>query len=314
MQRNIYASVLALGILSSTGAAMAQDANPNFSFQGGIGYTFLEGNELVYDGAGNRISHLIWETQAPVLNLKARAGFSQNWSVTGSATIGFSGDSHMEDYDWLAPYSPSFAFDDWSHRSIHPDTDLDQYLDIDLAIGRDFQFNDQLTVNLHGGLQYTNVKWTAYGGSFTYSVGGFRDTSGNFPDGERGISFEQRYPGAFVGAEATIKNGAWTFSGLARAGVSINASDTDHHWMRDLRFEEEYSPIPFVTVGGQVDYAYSERTSFFLGGEFENFFRKKGDTVIYDIPSGAQLAGPFEDGAGMDFRSVTLTAGIKMNF
>ncbi|RWK69666.1 hypothetical protein [Mesorhizobium sp.] len=45
-------------------------------FLGGVGYTWLKGNELFYDEVGNRISKLIWETGAPVLTtgLKARSG------------------------------------------------------------------------------------------------------------------------------------------------------------------------------------------------------------------------------------------------
>jgi outer membrane protease len=125
-------------------------------------------------------------------------------------------------------------------------------------------------VNLHGGFKYTNVKRTSYGGDFVYSTNGFRDDVGNLPDGEKGITYEQRYPGLFVGGEASTRFGAWTLTGLVRGGVTINASDTDHHWMKNNRYEEEYSATPFVSVGAQLDYALSERASIFLGGSFES--------------------------------------------
>jgi outer membrane protease len=284
----------------------------NFSFIGGIGYAFLKGDEIVYDDVGNRISHLIWESDAPVLTARFKANIKGNWTVSGGATIGFSGNSHMEDYDWLDA-SPSYAFGDWSHRSVHPDTDLDRYLNLDIAAGYDFILNEMTMVNLQGGFKYTNVKWTAFGGSFVYSDAGFRDWVGDFPDGERGITFEQRYPGVFLGAEATAKNGAWAFTGLVRGGFTFNASDTDHHWMRDLRFEEDYSAIPFVSLGAQVDYAVTESASVFLAGNYDHYFKKKGDTTIYDIPTGTE--GPtFQDGAGMKFSSFTISAGVKIAF
>ncbi len=286
----------------------------NFAVVGGIGYTWLKGNELVYDDAGRRISQLIWKTDAPVLTLGAAAHFKEVWTVKAHAHIGFSGSSYMEDYDWLEPFVQAGAPDDqWSDRSRHKDTNLDRYLNLDIAVGRDFIVSDETVVNLHGGFKYTDVKWTAYGGEFVYSVGGFRDTTGNFPAGEKGITFEQRLPGVFIGTEASTKIGAWTLTGMARGGITINPSDTDHHWMRDLRFEDEYSTIPFVSLDARVDYALSEGASIFLAGNFEKFFREKGDTTIYQDSTG-QKGPTFENGAGMDFQSVTISAGLKYTF
>ncbi|EHK55651.1 outer membrane protease [Mesorhizobium alhagi CCNWXJ12-2] len=313
-------AILAFGTFCATSTvAMAADQTiysaPDRSivFVGGVGYTWLKGNELVYDEAGNRISELIWETDAPVLTTGLKAEVWNNWTISANAVFGFSGNSHMEDYDWLAPYSPSFASGDWSHQSIHTDTDLDRYINLDIAAGRDFVINDATTINLHGGFKYTNVKWSAYGGSFTYSENGFRDTTVNFPEGERVISYEQRYPGVFLGAEATTKFGNWTLSGVLRGGLTVDASDVDHHWMRDLRFEEDFGTIPFISVGAKADYRMTERASLFLAGNFDKYFREKGDTTMYDIPTGAQ--GPtFEDGAGMDFYAFTISAGFKVAF
>lgn len=302
----------AITVLSAAPAS-AQSADQSFQLLGGVGYTWLTGNELVYDAAGNRISHLVWDSQAPVLTLGARAEVMNGWKIIGNAKVGFSGNSFMRDSDWLAPFSPSFDANDWSDRSWHPDTDLDHYFDLDIAIAKDVIHTDTASLNLQGGFKYTDVKWTAYGGDFNYSVGGFRDTSGSFPDGERGITYQQRYPAVFIGTEGAIQSGAWTFTGLLRGGVTFNASDTDHHWMRDLRFEEDFSSTPFVSIGAKVDYALSTRMSIYLAGNFDKYFRKKGDTSMYNIPSGALIA-TFPDGAGMDFQSTSLTIGAKVAF
>lgn len=284
---------------------------------GGVGYTWLKSNEITYDDFG-RIGQLIWKTEAPVFTAGITAEVTDDLKMTANAAIGFAGNSHMEDYDWL-DLSPSPDFSDWDHRSIHPDTDLDRYVNLDVEIGRDFALYDAVSVNLHGGLKYTNVKWTAHGGSFVYSEDSFRDTKGTFPDGERTATFEQRYPGLFLGAEATSRHGAWTLTGLVRGGATFNASDTDHHWLRDeipggIRFERDYSAIRFVSLGAKVDYTLNTGFSVFFGANFDKYFHKKGDTNAYAIATGELIGGPFVDGAGMDFVSTTINMGLKVTF
>ncbi|MFD9901262.1 omptin family outer membrane protease [Mesorhizobium sp. NPDC059025] len=199
----------------------------------------------------------------PVVTGRIASEVTDHWKVTTSPAVGLSGNSHMEDYEWL-DLSPSPDFADWDHLSVHPDTYLDRYLNVDFAIGRDFALNDSLSINIHGGVKYTNTKWTAHGGSFIYSEGSFRDTMGSFPDGERVATFEQRYPGLFLGAAATALQGDWTFAGLIRGGATINASDTDHHWIHGIRFERDYSAIPFLSLGARADYAFNDRITVFL--------------------------------------------------
>ncbi|WP_245499166.1 omptin family outer membrane protease [Mesorhizobium sp. M1A.F.Ca.ET.072.01.1.1] len=316
-----YQSVVALGISATVSSvAHANDkavyAHPgqSVSLQAGVGYTWLEGNELVYDGQGNRISHLIWDTQAPVLTLGADAEVTDNWRIMAHGTFGFSGTgkSHGADYDWIVPLSPSYAFNDWSGRSLSP-ADLDRYIAVDIAAGRDFVIDDATKVNIQGGFKYTDVKWTDHGGSHVYRSAGFRDDVGTFAN-VPGITFEQRYPAIFLGAQAARTSGLWTFTGLLRGGVSVSPSDTDHHWLRDIRFEDRYDLAPFVSLGAQAGYKVAANTDFFVGGSYDRYFRTKGDMTPYDIPTGTQLGGPNVNSAGMDFYSLTLSAGLKMTF
>ncbi|UVK35564.1 omptin family outer membrane protease (plasmid) [Mesorhizobium sp. AR10] len=224
----------------------------------------------------------------------------------------------MVDYDWVAPYSvddddwvaPSFAAADWWHQSIHPDTHLDRYISLDMAVGRDVVINDATAINLHGGFKYTNVMWSAYGGSFVYSEIRFRDTRGKFQDGELGISYEQRYPGVFLGAESITKFGNLTLSGLLRGGLTIDANDIDHHWTGKPRlFEDAFGVIPFISVGAKADFQMTERASLFLAGNFDKYFRQKGDTTMWGAESAI-----FKDGAGMEFYAFTVSAGFKLTF
>ncbi len=282
------------------------------TFIGGVGYTFLRAEEIVYDPAENRISALFLEWTAFVVTGSLHARFAGPWTLAASATVGLSGKSRMEDYDWLDA-APSYAFNDWSDRSVHPDTELNHYFTGDIALGRDFEIRDSLTLNLHGGFKYTDVKWTAFGGSFVYSEDGFRDDIGNFRDSERGISYQQKFPGVFLGAEATARHKGWTFSLQARGGLNFKVEDEDHHWTRDLRFEGDFGTLPFVSLSGRVDYNLTKNANLFVAGSFEQHFDKVGDMRIYKISSGAPV-GALQDGGGLEFRAVTISGGFKMKF
>lgn len=74
-------------------------------------------------------------------------------------------------------------------------------------------------------------------------------------------------------------HGAWTFIGLVRAGASVGATDTDHHWWRNIRFEEKYGPIPFWNLGAEAAYQVNDGTQITLGVDIERFFRKEGDMM-----------------------------------
>jgi outer membrane protease len=167
-------------------------------------------------------------------------------------------------------------------------------------------------LNLNAGAKYTSVHWTGYGGTFVYSNTGYRADIGSFPD-VPAISFQQRYPGVFLGADLQAAAGRWSFEGQVRGGVAIGANDTDHHWMRDLRFEDRYGVIPFATAAARVGYAFNDNATFYLAGSYDQYFHKIGDTTEYAISSGAQ--GPTSrNSAGMSLRAITLTAGFKAKF
>ncbi|WP_245460617.1 MULTISPECIES: hypothetical protein [unclassified Mesorhizobium] len=56
-------------------------------FLGGVGYTWLKGNELFYVEVGNRISKLIWETGAPVLTTGLKAEVWKNWTISANGVL-----------------------------------------------------------------------------------------------------------------------------------------------------------------------------------------------------------------------------------
>lgn len=306
------APVKAADIVSDNKTSGFQFINPDFSFLGGVGYASLRADELVYDG-GRKVSQLIWESDIPVLTSASKITFDNDFTLAGNLAVGLTGNSYMRDYDWMATPASGYNSDAWSHRSVHPDTQLVRYWTADLALGRNFQLDETFVVNLHGGFKYTNMKWSAYGGSYIYSYwGGFRNVVGDFRDGQRGISYEQTYPVTFLGAEAATKLDNWSLSVQVRGGLACRADDEDHHWMRNLRFVEKFENTPFFSVGARAGYAVSERVSLFFAGNFEQYFHRTGDTELYNMKTGQEAF--FPDSAGMKFRSFSVSGGLKYQF
>ncbi|NRP75660.1 hypothetical protein ILFOPFJJ_06583 [Ensifer psoraleae] len=109
---------------------------------------------------GHKCSQLNWRSQGITLfTVGADAQIDNDWSLNGSVNVGTGGNGHLVDYDWL-----SRGHHDWSHRSIHPLTELDHYVAGAIELDRIIYGNDTSSVAVGAGLRYTDVKWTAYRG------------------------------------------------------------------------------------------------------------------------------------------------------
>jgi len=308
---------LCLGTLLSLGAApaLALDAN-DYQLRGGIGVIGIEAKEYVYNGSGSPdvLSLLIWQSAAPVLTAGFQVTLPDGWTFDADVQVALAGDSYMEDYDWLAPFRPSFAFNDWTHRSQHPNTNLDWFFDGRLAIGKDMQLNPDALVNLHGGFKYTDLQWTATGGSFVYSVGGFRDSSGNFAAGVDGIIYRQKLPALFAGANAEMTYGRWGFDIGGHAGVTFLGEGVDKHLLRTppLHFVDKLNIAPLAGAEAEVTYD-TGGAAIFLKGSMEKVFLARADTQTYNNNTGTLLSST-ANGAGGELISGTITTGFKGDF
>ena len=311
-------SIIALGAVSALACASvdaaAQDTGPATPFSSSFyiqtGVVDLLANEIVWDGDW-RLSHLIWETTAPTIVFGLNLGVHR-FTIAGEFGFAFGGDSHMVDYDWLEPYVVANGPDDWTDRSIHPDTQLGHYFFGRFALGYDVVQSTYFTVNAHVGASYTDVFWNAYGGSYIYSVGGFRDTSGDFPDGELGISYRQQLPTIFGGVDINADFGTWGFGLTADVGMTIHALGTDDHWLRDLRFYDALYPGPTLLLVGRIEREFSHGVTLFAEGELFKVFEVRADTTIIDttIPAPVDF---IPDGAGADFRAIAFRIGLTIN-
>lgn len=308
-------SVLGIAALMSSGApALAGDEIDNVEFSAGLGVLSLRANEMVWQDSGSRepLSQLIWESTAPVATARLAVGLGDGWKLTARGQASMGGDSYMEDYDWLWPYATGVGQDDWSDRSQHDDTDLDWYFDGEVTVGRDFALREGVTANLNAGFSYTDVAWAAYGGSYVYSTGGFRDDIGEFLDGEPAISYRQQIPAVIGGVDLRFADGPWTLDVSGHAGVTVSAQAVDNHWMRDLEITDSLGFTPIATLSAEAGYQVTEDMAVVVGGSVEQVFMMRGDAE-YDYP-GEVDDFEYEDGTGADLFAATLTAGLRGTF
>jgi len=307
---------IVLGMLVSVSSLLATQAMADDStnlvndgsiyFTGGYGLTSIKANEYVFDHS-KKVSQLIWKSSyVQTLSGALTVELDKNLYVRMSGATGSEGNGHMADYDWLVDGKP------WSDRSLHPDTRLNTYFNGALEAGREVYSTGATKLSLGGGVEYTNVKWTAWGGSYAYSNGGYRNSHGKFADDEKGISYRQSWPVAYLAANLSHQVGSWNFSGAVQAGVTKSARGTDDHWLRNLRFYDYYQNSPVLGLTANVDYQFSSHAAFYVNGAFDRMFRTRADTK--EIQTATNSETWYKNDAGGDYRSISLSFGLKGNF
>lgn len=308
-------AVVLFGCLANPAMSEPEDRRIDWNLSPAIyaklGYGQISANELIYNGSGDdRLSHLIWKARVPIATIGTRLELDNDWILSGQAMFSLKGTADMTDYDWLPRGSGATQ---WTHRSRHPDSQLDRYADLELAIGRDYDLGDVTQLNLHGGMKYTRIGWHAVGGSYVYSQDTFRDSTGNFPDGQVGVSYKQQRGTVFAGAELTRSQGDWRLSGLFRAGLSVAPKAIDHHRFRNLRLDQRFDTSPFLQIGFAAEHQLKNGAWLHLGAAYQRFFRGRGDLKVSEISTGQQLR-TYEDIVGADLSVGTIEIGLRWEF
>lgn len=315
----LVASLLMLAA-ATVGASAQWDAQPQslshaspddtVRIDASIGAIYLEGNEKVMVG-NYTLSHLIWQSTTPVLRGSIAADIGAGFSLRAEGSVAGFGSSYMEDYDWT---KGDDTFDNWSHRSQHPDTHLDHHFTGAASLGYEIVKDDTAVVRAHGGFKYTDTQWTAYGGTYLYSSpGGFRDVPGTIPNGVAAATYRQQFPELFLGIDGEEDYGNFRVGGLLRGGVTFLSVATDDHWLRNLRFLDRLYMAPTVTAGVDVGFDLGRNVELTLAARYDHIFEQRGDTEYYNIATGAPT-GAIADVAAGALRSAEFTAGLKGSF
>lgn len=291
---------------------VASSADGSFWLSGGAGVMNIESREYVYLG-NDKASQLDWDADGVVLyTAQAGADLGNNWHIKGKIDLGFDGDGHMVDYDWVPGFAVDQTKNGWSDRSIHPDTRLDYYFSGTVEIGRTIFADDRSNLSVGGGFQYTKLRWKAFGGSYIYSDGGFRNDIGDLPDGVNGISYEQKVPTLFLGFDGSTRFDRLTLSGGVKGGMTLGIDDQDDHWLTGTRFFGDMKAAPVLKLNAAVDYQLTDRASIYLAGNFENVFRKKGDLNSTDTATGTEVL--YRNAAGASLKTMSLQVGLRGHF
>ncbi|WP_246722858.1 omptin family outer membrane protease [Rhizobium ruizarguesonis] len=292
--------------LAAAGNALFSSDDGNF---GGLGLANIKAQEFVYEG-DRKLSQLNWESKWMTLfTVGVDAQIDNDWSLKGSVEVGAIGDGHMVDYDW-----DSGEHDDWSDRSIHPLTELDHYVAGAIQLNRTIYGNETSSIAVGAGVQYTDVKWTDYGGSGIYSsAGGFRNDPWTNPDWVRGISYQQQIPIGFLSLSGKYNFGVLTISGDLQTGLSFGIKDTDDHWLTNTWYHEAIDPAPTIGATVALDYAMTPAASLYLSGSFERVFNSRGEMQEDDTEEGTRSAWQ-KDVAGANFQSMSISFGLKATF
>lgn len=292
------------------------DPNANFVLRGSVGGASIVGQEHVYAGTTgtNNLSLLVWETTAPIGSLDLKVRLPDAWTLRGHFDAALPVKSRMTDYDWIPPYNTGYGMNDWSDRSISPNTPLDWYFSGDIAFGRDLPVSDALTVNTNVGFKYTDVQWTAIGGDFIYSDGGYHNDVGSLPDSPA-ARYRQQLPVLFAGIDASVDDGPWSLEAGGRAGLILGGQARDDHYMRvPPRYTiDEMTWGQMLSADAKLGYDFSDHLGVFLEGSYEKTFAGHTPKQYRRIDNNAQLLPTLNIGGG-ELDVATIKAGLKGNF
>lgn len=265
-------------------------------------------HEMVYDEViGRKISQLDWKIKNVAI-LKGDISWDAYSFLTLNArgwTSLASGSGHMDDYDWMNAKQSS-----WTDHSSHPSTNVNYANEYDLNVkGWIFQ-GDNYKAGVTAGYQETRFSWTATGGSYNYDNGAYQ---GNFPAGERGIGYSQRFSMPYIGLAGQYRFNDFEFNALFKFSDWVRAHDNDEHYMRDLTFREKTTDSRYYGASVDAGYYVTPHAKVFAEFTYSSYEEGKGGTQIIDTNTGesGSIGG---DAAGISNHNYTITAGLQYRF
>lgn len=280
-----------------------------------VGMAEGEANELVYGQPSGgwpedyKLSQLIWETRRlPMLSagVSARSG-SVTLNLEGRIGI-TDGDAVMDDYDWF------YVDRDWSHWSHHEDTDVTDAWAWDISL--DIELTGNEVARLAGVLGYRQELWAweSYGGSYIYSSSGnFRDQSGSFTPGQPSISYEQQFKMPYIGLKVTGGTTDWRFHARYIYSNQVGVSAIDHHYLRDLIFEDSFSTGEMSAYEIGIEYHLGRQLGVVARYDVQDYKEVRGDTIYRDSNTG-NITGYCVNCAGADNHSELWSLGLNYRF
>ncbi|EQA1620781.1 omptin family outer membrane protease [Enterobacter asburiae] len=312
MTRNIVAGMM-MAAFSGAVYAGPTIVTPDFSpdslaVSASAGMLSGKSHEMVYDEAtGRKISQLDWKIKNVAI-LKGDITWDAYSFLTLNArgwTSLASGSGHMDDYDWMNEKQSS-----WTDHSSHPATNVNYANEYDLNVKGWFLQGDNYKAGVTAGYQETRFSWTATGGTYNYDNGAYQ---GNFPAGERGIGYSQRFSMPYIGLAGQYRFNDFEFNALFKFSDWVRAHDNDEHYMRDLTFREKTTDSRYYGASVDAGYYVTPHAKVFAEFTYSSYEEGKGGTQIIDTNTGdsGSIGG---DAAGISNHNYTITAGLQYRF
>ena len=271
-----------------------------------VGVLNGEALETVYRaGTGAKLSEITWSFDN---NIMLGTGISidlNHWlKLNGDIWFKITESSAMDDYDWFVENG------DWSH---HDNVDLSSGSMFDINAEISFYQPQNFTFFGIVGLKKDNWAWDAKGGSYIYSVNGFRNTTGTFPNDQSVISYEQEFTVPYFGIGFSTGTENLFFSARLIGSPFVDASADDTHHLRNLQFKDEFSSGTMIAVGLTGAYNFTESFSANVAFQYQNYSEIKGYTIVTNTVTG-QSNRTADDTAGISQSSSLLSLGVRYTF
>ena len=304
----------------------------SFSLEPSIGLLEGTADEYVFDypsGRKFKLSELNWDLKnVAMAGLQAGIGFGGRFRVNiGYWSALTEGDGRMVDRDWAyRSYFDAGLIDpnnigdgDWTHRSVHPDTTLDNGSLFDLNLSFVPLKYGPFALSIIQGYKRNQWKWSARGGTAVYTplmdpntadLAQFRSHLVDFTPGVRIISYEQEYSIPYIGLGATLAGASYVLESHVLLSNAVMATDRDYHDERSVLFEGDFSGGHYVGIGLSATWAFARHWTARLGVEYQVISEIVGDVTI----SGAEGRWFDESGGGIAMNATMYSLGAGYRF
>ena len=306
MSQGLAATVVA----DTTTEVSSEHAAMDFSARISAGYLTGEAHEYVYwqGQGGHTASELIWDIDSVYMFGLGGSLRPLNW-LNINMDLWFSmgdGDGHMEDYDWMVVGM------DWTDRSVHDDTDVSNAFIFDINV--EMTMFSTGTVSFLGiaGYRHDTFEWEARGGSYLYSINAFRDSSGTFPPGELGITYEQSFDTPYIGLGFKGDFDRFHIAARVTGSFLVSGEATDQHHVRDLVTYDDFSGENMLAFDISLGYDVAESMVVTAAYAYEKFDTMTGDSVWHFNDVGEIYTLP--NGAGADLKTSMFSLNLSYKF
>jgi len=304
--------VLALHANEGTDLLLTETNSMSLSIKRSILLAGGEAREIVYAGttqtdlpADYMVSELIWDIRSLVMEGVTVSGrFGRRFRCSIGAWIGVNeGNGSMEDYDWLDP-----STSDWTHWS-QSDVDIQSAYSFDANLSVDMLTHRNVRVSGILGFKHDFWEWRDYGGTYVYSVNGFRDAVGTFGD-ESGIEYQQRFDLPYLGFQVVAGGKYVRASTYLLYSPFVFAEDEDHHILRNLYFREEFSGGDYFAIGGDLTYTPIDWLFISCAVDHQTIPEFTGDLYQREGLDGVEHMYPDAAGIASTVTAVSLSVGF----